>query len=74
MEVGIANHIGLLAINTVEYPCPPLLSKGVCTALGLQLDCGSGRFDFTKIGVKSQHFTTSQEGHFLLSIDQFNPQ
>ena len=40
MEVGIANHIGLLAINAVEYPCPPLLSKGVCTALGLQLDCG----------------------------------
>lgn len=35
LEVGIAQHVGLLAINAVEYPCPPLLSKGVCTALGL---------------------------------------
>ena len=73
MEVGIVNHVGLLAINAVEYPCPPLLSKGVCSALGLHLDCGSGRFDLAKLGVQSQHFTTSSEGHFLLSIDCFHP-
>ena len=73
LEVGLAQHVGLLAINAVEYPCPPLLSKVVCSALGLQLDCGSGRFDLTKIGVRGQHFTTSQEGHFLLSIDHFHP-
>ena len=76
LEVGLAQHVGLLAINAVEYPCPPLLSKGVCSALGLQLDCGSGRFDLTNIGVRGQHFTTSQEsqeGHFLLSVDNFHP-
>ena len=65
MEVGICGHVGLLAINAVEYPCPPLLSKGVCMALGLHLDCGSARFDLTKLGVRSQHFVTSGEGIFV---------
>ena len=71
MEVGLCGHVGLLAINAVEYPCPPLLSKRVCTALGLLLDCGSGRYDMTKLGVKAQHFVTSADGHFLVSISTF---
>ena len=71
LEVGINGHVGLLAINAVEYPCPPLLSKHVCSALGLQLDCGSGRFDLHRLGVRSQHFTSSAEGHYLLRIDEF---
>lgn len=33
LEVGLCNHIGLFAVNAVEYPCPPLLSKGVCVLL-----------------------------------------
>lgn len=56
LEVGILGHVGLLGINSVGYPCPPLLSKWVCRALGLQLDCGTGRFDLQKIGVQSQQF------------------
>lgn len=71
LEVGIAGHVSLLGINSVEYPCPtcpPLLSKWVCSALGLQLDCGTGRFDLCKIGIQSQQFLQSPEGHFLLGI------
>lgn len=74
MEVGLAGHVGVLATtNAVDYPCPPLLSKGVCGALGLHLDCGSGRFDLSKLGVKGRHFVTSGGGHFLISIDEFQP-
>ena len=72
LEVGIAGHVGLLGINSVEYPCPPLLSKWVCSALGLQLDCGTGRFDLCKIGVQSQQLLQSPEGHFLLDIASFH--
>lgn len=43
----------------------------MCAALGLHLDCGSGRFDLTRLGVRSQHFPSSHEGHFLISIDSF---
>ena len=73
MEVGFHGHVGLLAINAVEYPCPPLLSKGVCFALGLHLDCGSGRYDLTKLGVRSQQFDSSVEGHYVIAIDEFHP-
>lgn len=71
LEIGLCGHVGLLAVNAVEYPCPPLLSKVVCSQLGLHLDCGSGRYDLQKLGVTAKQFTTSQGGHFLLSIDSF---
>ena len=27
LEVGLSGHVGLLAINAVEYPCPPCCPK-----------------------------------------------
>ena len=73
LEVGLSGHVGALAINAVDYPCPPLLSKGICSALGLHLDCGSGKYELTKLGVRARHFVTSGEGHFLIAIDEFQP-
>ena len=72
LEVGFCGHVGLLAINAVDYPCPPLLSKWVCGELGLQLDCGTGRYDLLKLGVRSQRLESSSEGHYLMNIAHFN--
>lgn len=52
MEVGIQGHIGLLAVNAVDYPCPPLLSKHACGALGLCLDCASGKCELRRVGAR----------------------
>ena len=29
LEVAIKGHVGLLPVNAIDFPCPPLLSKAV---------------------------------------------
>lgn len=71
LEVMIATIPCALRISVVGGDCPPLLSKPVCTALGLVVDTASHVVSSKKFGVKAYGLKQSQGGHYLLPIAQF---
>ena len=73
LEVAIKGHVGLLPVNAIDFPCPPLLSKAVCNVLGMCIDCGSNTCEIRKLGERKCLLHVSSEGHYLLPISDFNP-
>ena len=69
--VMIADIPCALRISVVGGDCPPLLSKPVCTALGLVVDTSSHVVSSKKFNVKGYGLKQSQGGHYLLTIDRF---
>ena len=73
LEVAIKGHTGLLAVNVIDYPCPPLLSKAVCNALGMCIDCESNACEIRRLGEHRCALCVSPEGHYLIRINDFFP-
>ena len=49
--------------------CPPLLSKPVCSELGLVVDTSKHTISSTRHGVKAFGMSQSKGGHYTLKID-----
>ena len=73
LEVAIKGHVGLLAVNMIDFPCPPLLSKAVCNALGMCIDCEANLCEIRRLGERKCTLLVSGEGHYLLRINDFFP-
>ena len=73
LEVSIKGHVGLIPIDVIDYPCPPLLSKAVCNALGMCIDCESNTCEIRKVGERKCPLLVSPEGHYLLRINDWFP-
>ena len=73
LEIAIKGHTGLLAVNVIDYPCPPLLSKAVCTSLGMCIDCESNSCEIRRLGERRCALCVSTEGHYLIRINDFYP-
>lgn len=50
VEVSVKGHVGLLAVNMIDCPCPPLLSKAVCNTLGMCIDCEANVCEIRRVG------------------------
>ena len=70
LHVNIAGISCLLRISIVSGDCPPLLSKPVCTALGLLVDTSSHTLSSSKFGVKTYGLQQSAGGHYVVPIDE----
>ena len=68
----LSGHPCLLRISVVAGNCPPLLSKPVCTALGLMVDTSSRTVSSKKFAVKRFGLGQSAGGHYVLPIDQLS--
>ena len=73
LEIAIKGHTGLLAVNVIDYPCPPLLSKAVCNLLGMCIDCESNACEIRRLGERRCALCVSPEGHYLVRINDFFP-
>ena len=73
LEVAIKGHVGLLAVNMIDFPCPPLLSKAVCNGLGMCIDCEANLCEIRRLGERKCTLLVSGEGHYLLRINDFFP-
>eukprot|EP00435_Cladocopium_sp_Y103_P046235 s919_g13.t1 len=72
LHVSIATIPCLLRISVVAGNCPPLLSKPVCSALGLVVDTSAHTVSSRKHGVKAFGLTQSRGGHYVLKIDEID--
>jgi len=70
VHVNIAGISCLLRISVVSGDCPPLLSKPVCTALGLLVDTSSHTLSSSKFGIKTYGLQQSAGGHYVVPIDE----
>lgn len=73
LEIAIKGHVGLLAVNVIDYPCPPLMSKAVCNALGMCIDCEANSCEIRRLGERRCPLAVSTEGHYLVRINDFFP-
>ena len=71
LEVAIAGIHGVLRISVVHGTCPPLLSKPVCSALGLVIDTASHTVSSRRFGVKGYGLEQSKGGHYVIPINDF---
>ena len=69
-EVTIAGIHGVLRVSVVHGNCPPLLSKPVCSELGLVIDTSSHTVSSRKHGVKAYGLEQSKGGHYVIPIDE----
>ena len=69
LHVSIAGIPCLLRISVVAGDCPPLLSKPVCSELGLVVDTSKHTISSTRHGVKAFGMSQSKGGHYTLKID-----
>ncbi|CAL1140460.1 unnamed protein product [Cladocopium goreaui] len=69
LHVSIATIPCLLRISVVAGSCPPLLSKPVCSALGLVVDTASHTISSRKHHVKAFGLYQSRGGHYTIKID-----
>ena len=51
--------------------CPPLLSKKSHGMLGVVIDCVHDNLSSKKLGIKSYGLTTTEGGHYMMRIDEF---
>ena len=70
LEVDIAGIQALLRISVVHGNCPPLLSKPVCSELGLVIDTASHSITSRRYGVKQFGLEQSKGGHYVIPIDE----
>ena len=71
LEVALAGIHGILRISVVHGTCPPLLSKPVCSALGLVIDTASHSVSSRRFGVKGYGLGQSRGGHYVIPINDF---
>ena len=71
LEVAIAGIHGVLRISVAHGTCPPLLSKPVCSALGLVIDTASHTVSSRRFGVKGYGLEQSKGGHYVIPINDF---
>ena len=71
LEVALAGIHGILRISIVHGTCPPLLSKPVCSALGLVIDTASHSVSSRRFGVKGYGLGQSKGGHYVIPINDF---
>jgi len=69
LHVSIATIPCLLRISVVAGSCPPLLSKPVCTELGLVVDTAAHTISSRKHHVRAFGLHQSRGGHYTLKID-----
>ena len=72
IHVNLAGIPCLLRISVVAGNCPPLLSKPVCTTLGLMVDTSSHAVTSKKYGIKRFGLSQSAGGHYVIPIDQLS--
>ena len=70
IHVNLAGIPCLLRISVVAGNCPPLLSKPVCTTLGLMVDTSAHAVTSKKYGIKRFGLGQSAGGHYVIPIDQ----
>ena len=70
IHVNLAGIPCLLRISVVAGNCPPLLSKPVCTTLGLMVDTSAHAVTSKKYGIKRFGLSQSAGGHYVIPIDQ----
>ena len=61
----------LLAFSIVPGMCPPLLSKKSHGLLGVVIDCVHDSLSSKKLGIKTYGLTTTEGGHYMMRIDEF---
>ena len=71
LEATFGGKRVLLAFSVVPGPCPPLLSKPSHTKLGLLVDCERHVINSRKLGIKNYGLTTTDGGHYMMRIDEF---
>ena len=70
LEVTLAGIHGVLRVSVVQGNCPPLLSKPVCSELGLVIDTSSHTVSSRKYGVRAYGLEQSRGGHYVIPIDE----
>ena len=71
MEAAVANIPCVLRVSVVSGNCPPLLSKQVCSALGIVIDTASHTLASRRHGVRDFGLEQSSGGHYMLAVAQF---
>ena len=71
LEATFGGKRVLLAFSVVPGMCPPLLSKKSHGLLGVVIDCVHDNLSSKKLGVKAYGLTTTEGGHYMMRIDEF---
>ena len=71
LEATFGGKRVLLAFSIVPGMCPPLLSKKSHGLLGVVIDCVHDNLSSKKLGIKAYGLTTTEGGHYMMRIDEF---
>ena len=71
LEATFGGKRVLLAFSIVPGMCPPLLSKKSHGLLGVVIDCVHDSLSSKKLGIKTYGLTTTEGGHYMMRIDEF---
>ena len=71
MEITIAGIPVLLRVSVVQGNCPPLLSKPVCTSLGMIIDTQNHTLSSRRLGIKAYGLDQSAGGHYIMRVDEW---
>ena len=71
LEATFGGKRVLLACSMVPGMRPPLLSKKSHGLLGVVIDCVCDSLSSKKLGIKTYGLTTTEGGHYMMRIDEF---